>query len=99
MGEDPVECRVVGLGRRADQALERRLRDADVQTEDARPGELGRSALVMLVGRDDRRVVRPVLLVEREERRAHRVRYDGFGKAVEDDLRDRLRSGSGRQPF
>jgi hypothetical protein len=73
VGEEAIEGGVVGRARIADEAPERVAAHPDVQAEGLRPGgQDGRGALVVLVRRDDRGEVRPVLLgVQGEERGAH----------------------------
>ena len=68
VGEQPVEGGVVGIRVGADQAIECLTADADVQPVHVRTrGQVRRRAHVVLVGRDDRREVRPVLLGSSEK--------------------------------
>ena len=81
MGHDTVERCVVGLGFRRGDTFECRAVDAHAEPEDPRPRQVG--YLVGVVGPDESREVRPVLLgVEREEPHAVDAHDVDIGKVL-----------------
>jgi hypothetical protein len=84
--DEPIEGRRVGILERADQALERLPVHADVDAGDAGTRQFRRIPLVVFVGRDDRREVRPLLVIEREEGGAVDRGEDCVLKGVVDQL-------------
>jgi hypothetical protein len=78
VGEEPVEGGVVGGGIGGGDPRERPSIDPDVQPEHARAIEF--RSVVVLIGRHERREVRPVLVgVEREEPGVHCFDDVGLG--------------------
>ena len=73
VGEDSIERRVIRVGHRADEPLERFSADADVQAKDAGPRQARRRAFIVLVGGDDRREVRKCFSGSSEKKVAPRA--------------------------